>query len=90
MVLKSNTGGVIGDVLVEIFHQIPVAVDVQRLEIAHDLAKESMPGEKFGDSRPAQVLGQAIAFHAMEQEFPLAAHQYASSLPVTRRAKSIA
>ncbi len=67
------------NVFVEILHKISVAVDVQRLEIAHDVAKQPMSSEKFRYGSTAHVLGQTIAFHAMYQEFTLAAHQYASS-----------
>ena len=69
----------VGDVLVKVFDEIPVAVDVQRFEIAHYVVKQAILGEELRDSSAAKILGSQIALDAVYQEFPLSAHQYASS-----------
>ena len=69
----------VGDVLVKVFDEIPFAVDVQRFEIPHYVVKQAILGEKLRDSSAAEILGSAVALDAVYQEFPLSAHQYASS-----------
>ena len=69
----------VGDVLVKVFDEIPVAVDVQRFEIAHYVVKQAILGEELRDSSAAKILGSPIALDAVYQEFSFSAHQYASS-----------
>ena len=69
----------VGDVLVEVFDEVSVSVDVQRFEIAHYVVKQAILGEEFRDSSAAKILGAPVALDAVYQEFPLSAHQYASS-----------
>ena len=69
----------VGDVLVEVFDEVSVSVDVQRFEIPHYVVKQAILGEELRDSRAAKILGAPVALDAVYQEFPLSAHQYASS-----------
>ena len=68
----------VGDVLVEVFDEVSVSVDVQRFEIAHYVVKQAILGEELRDSSAAKILGAPVALDAVYQEFPLSA-QYASS-----------
>ena len=69
----------VGDVLVEVFDEVSVSVDVQRFEIAHYVVKQAILGEEFRDSSAAEILGSPVALDAVYQEFSFSAHQYASS-----------
>ncbi len=69
----------VGDVLVEVFDEVSVSVDVQRFEIAHYVVKQAILGEELRDSSAAEILGSPVALDAVYQEFSFSAHQYASS-----------
>jgi len=59
----------VGDVLVEVFDEVSVSVDVQRFEIPHYVVKQAILGEKLCDSSAAEVLGAPVALDAVYQEF---------------------
>ena len=69
----------VGDVLVKVFDEVSVSVDVQRFEIAHYVVKQAILGEELRDSSAAEILGSPVALDAVYQEFSFSAHQYGSS-----------